>query len=459
MCTVYPRIDIVYNSRICLEQLNSRRSIRRMATLTSYLRKLNLFRTEPANGTAADEHGERREVQSTRVYIAAVILVLLIVGLSMWLSPLSTNSTIHHPDQTQFDALPLNAYCPCSRAAPAYGEFISVLPTFHGICSSDFVSDRWIRTIFSGANSTAFLPFDFRNQGSALFQMLAKLCYLAQENVHRNVISFQATSFVNTQALPKSILLSKAHGAFEQFQRKVPNEFKSQLRLLRELTVGNQLVSALHTSMRLMYYQMNESSPIATLIQYVTYGKAISCDCYKDIDCSGIPLAIVDSFDGSMQDLSNINSSLIRMIFPGLQAACTPVDSLLASTIEYFYNQSCVNQITDQFRTNASFTAMKMLNSSRFGISDTVASIVDHLFVEEWLVNVSYANYFAGCAPLSCAYSTSQRRSSIFVLMKLIGLLSSVTMILALIIPILVNLRVKRQTDAAVPRVSSKLNR
>ena len=34
--------------------------------------------------------------------------------------------------------------CPCLNVTIPYGRFISLTPTFHKVCSSDYVSEEWI---------------------------------------------------------------------------------------------------------------------------------------------------------------------------------------------------------------------------------------------------------------------------------------------------------------------------
>jgi hypothetical protein len=52
-----------------------------------------------------------------------------------------------YPTKGQFENLPSNARCSCSQISFPYGKFISLETNFHEVCSSDFVSDRWFKSI------------------------------------------------------------------------------------------------------------------------------------------------------------------------------------------------------------------------------------------------------------------------------------------------------------------------
>ena len=424
-----------------------------MATLRAYLSDLNLFHTNTAHDPELNEQTKRLTSISTRVYILSLILALIALAFAIWLSPFTTPITLQRPTQAQFEAIPHNPYCPCSHGTLSYSDFVSLRADFHQLCSSDFVSDRWIRAIFSGANSTSYLPYDFRNQGSAVFLALASFCRLSKERVRQNILSFQTSAFTSSQAMSKPVLISQASATSEQFRSTLPNEFKAQLHLLQELNIGNQLLSALHTSMRPKFRQATTSSAIEAFIQYVTYEGDKPCHCYKDISCSGIPLAMIDVFGAAAEQFHYNASQPIQMIIPGLQAACTPIDSLLGSSLECFYNQTCVNKLLSFFPTNETFTALVASSTSHFPMNATITSIIDHLLVEQWHVDISYADYHTQCAPLSCAYVESARRSATFVLTKLIGILSGLMLALQSIIPLVINFLLKKKPIVAAPKI------
>ena len=222
-----------------------------MSSLKAYLLNLNVF--QAFNGNNEDAHQQRSNIIATRVYLVLLVLALLGLSLGLSLSVQATKFTLPHPTETQFKTLSVDAQCPCSHISISYEQFTSVKAIFHQVCSSDFVSDQWIEAIFYGSNSTYFYGGDFQAIGSGLFRALASFCHFSKTTVRQNLASFNATSFISPQVLSKVALESEVNASIEQLKLTMTNAFISQLQLVREMTFGNRLVSALLTNMYLFY--------------------------------------------------------------------------------------------------------------------------------------------------------------------------------------------------------------
>ena len=147
-------------------------------------------------------------------------------------------------------------------------------------------------------------------------------------------------------------------------------------------------------------------------------------------------------------------------IIPGLVSSCTAMHSLLQSTLECFYNQTCLNTTVSYFTTQENFTAMPIPESSQFQLNSTVQTIVDRLMLEKLTYNMSYKQYFTQCTPLSCTYTIVQRRSFGYILTKIIGLLGGLTITLGIVVPTIVRyIRNRRLAIQSAHRTSRKLTR
>ena len=134
-----------------------------MLSLKIYLRDLNIF--EPSNDLTTDEekkHERRSHIISTRIFFLSLIIVLVIIAVVIRSQRQTMMITIDHPSEEQYRNLSSDAHCPCSRSSLSYAEFTTVETKFHQVCSSDFISDRWMKTIYSGSNATYFYLNDFR---------------------------------------------------------------------------------------------------------------------------------------------------------------------------------------------------------------------------------------------------------------------------------------------------------
>ncbi|CAF4117366.1 unnamed protein product, partial [Adineta steineri] len=128
----------------------------------------------------------------------------------------------------------------------------------------------------------------------------------------------------------------------------------------------------------------------------------------------------------------------------GFFAGCTPLEGLLNSTLDCFYDIKCVQLLADYFPT---------LNQSNISLMDSILvppkqnkTVYDHLhtlFIDEWSIDVNYSKYYGECAPTSCTYTIIDpiNFSSAFTL--LIGIYGGLIIILRLITPFLVNMSMK----------------
>ncbi|CAF4323050.1 unnamed protein product, partial [Rotaria sordida] len=106
---------------------------------------------------------------------------------------------------------------------------------------------RWIKTFNFGLNITYFSIFDFRTDGSAIFQSLESLCQLSKDYAIQSIDSFNKDLFISQEVLKESIFQSQTNVITHQFQLSSPIEFSSELKLIQKMIVGNRFLSALQT--------------------------------------------------------------------------------------------------------------------------------------------------------------------------------------------------------------------
>ena len=399
-----------------------------MSSLKHYFLNLNLFVPPAGSGETETDQQRRRNLIATRIYLIVLTWALLLLTLVTWTSSETILVTVTRPTKEQIAVLPHDANCPCSKISLPYGDFTEIRANYHQLCSSDFVSDRWIRVIYSGANSTYFSVRDFRLFGSAQFQALAGFCRLTNLAVQQSIASFSSDIFIGSQVLSEAFVRSQTKSAIEQFQSTAPIIFTSRLKIILEITSANKLVSALQTN-SILHYDINvlygQYFVSATPVIYQDDAGS-SCDCAIDLYCR-LRAGFDDAFGGITQ-LEYGNMATL----PGISSGCLPVSSILASTFNCFYNQTCVDEVISYFPTSERFTALSTSEPSQFSSDSSVQSMIDRLMVENWTTAISYDNYYAQCAPTACTYAQIQQHSFLFVLTKLISLLSGLTLVLGL---------------------------
>ncbi|CAF4236691.1 unnamed protein product, partial [Adineta steineri] len=207
-----------------------------LSSLKNYFRKVNIYYSDSNLTPEQRDHENRSNIIATRIFLIVLIITFIIFILAFRLSFQTTTVTISNPTQEQFQNLPFTTYCPCSRISIFYDQFTSINVKFHQVCSSDFISDRWIQSIFTGSNTTYFYLEDFRTYGSAAFQALASFCRLSKTNALQSTTLFNQMSFISPETLTQSVFQSQINASIEQFQLTTPNEFKIQLNLVQAIT-------------------------------------------------------------------------------------------------------------------------------------------------------------------------------------------------------------------------------
>ncbi len=449
-----------------------------MERLKNYFITLNIFRPPAGSQQQADEdpYQQRTNVIATRVYFLFLALILLIFILVTCLDSEIINITVQNPTLSQIQSLPDNPICPCSRISFTYDKFVSSSVSFHQVCSSDFVSDRWISSLFYGANASYLLHTDLRSVGFAEFQALASFCQLSRASVNQTLSLFGSTSFISLHFdSSRKNLRTKVKAAADRFRSSISAMFQNRIELIRTIIIGNQLLNALGTTLTPIkhHYSENVKPVIFWSHKYGHVKNPRSCMCMKappltDENCRGPSGIYEEQFDLYIHDVDIWHEPTV--FIPDFTSSCMPVDACLLSSLECFYNQSCVNaifpyqRITDNVTRN--FTALKSNDASastRFNVSTRIKSIVDELMVEEWITEEIYEKYFQQCAPASCTYLKKVYPDFLSVLNIVIGLLGGLCSALSLVIPRIVKFIRQRwwpspanSQSSQTPRISSK---
>ena len=415
-----------------------------MLSLKVYLDSLNLFESVEDGHIEEDEHQRHSNIIATRIYLVVLGLLLISVSILLWISPQTTMVKLDEPTIDQFKTLPFEAKCSCSRVSISYGDFVSHHSRFHQICSSDFVSDRWIKAINMGITSNHYNSTDFRGSGSAQFQALAGFCDFSKADVLRGIATFDINAFISPKVLPEKIVQSQTRASFDSFRLGAPGASQMELNIIGQM--NKQFISGLQSNFYMQYY--TDASEPYVLINSVSYedGQGFPCNCFGIGDCHASARIYGDS------------SEILPFTVPGVVVGCLPVNAMLLSTLECLYNQTCIDTLIAYFPTNNTFTALEILEKSLFTPNSDVKSIVDHLMLEEWMIDVSYSKYYNQCAPKSCTYSKVERHGLVFILTKLISLLSGLVLMLMLVIPAATRFIRSPQNHQPTPKVPRKLN-
>ena len=388
--------------------------------LLTNIRTLNLY----ANGATQNDMVHRQRIQ-TRLYMVLLIISINVIVLYTVLPKQGTTKTIDKPSFDQYQLLRNrygdNLQCPCDQISVPNRAFTNITATAHQVCSSDFIQSTWINRLLMHSLWTFYQRRDLRVRGAAYYSLLAKLCQLVQKNIDQAISDFLDEEFQSSEAVSERTFRAHMTAAQEQFQTRTTRQFSHSLNLFRNLTHASTFIS----SYFLNWYSWidsgrgHETLPISPVVVNN------QCSCGTRIDC--------------LEESGIIDSTTGNFVFemPGLRIGCSVAETLLRSSLECLFDQTCVDQLVYRF-SMPSMTALDRSLPSRFDPTDSVEAIFTELFVEEWQSNFSYADFYQACAPDSCSYNRNERRQILFLFSRILGLYGGLTITLRFLTPYLV---------------------
>ena len=412
-----------------------------MAEMLWYLlRDLNLF-----NSSFQQQPSDIRQQQwTTRIYISLLALALVILTLYGMLSFQTKVIQVHKPSLSTVQHLQSQAslvsslQCPCTQLSVPYGQIIQLQAFYHQVCSSDFVSVRWVnalgdtRKAVSALNNKLIRSLDFSGS-QTLFKLLKALCSLSNETIANSLQTFEQTQLVGAQLLIADQFINQMHSAINQFKSETANRMLHFVQLLRNITHVNQILTGAYGN---FIMNIGDSPNYNASLSILTYDNSNDtstsiCSCANDSSCRYNWGIYLDSL-----------SDTPLYSVPGLYWTCFPVESLLQSTLECFYdNQDCLNIMMGLYNVSSFNNFSRLISSSNAGhymINSTIGSIFTEMFIESWDESTNYSSYFTQCQPASCSYKILRRDSLPEIITRIIGLIGGLSVSLRILVPFLV---------------------
>ena len=364
----------------------------------------------------------RRQILTTRLYFIVYIIILFILVLYTSLNDKSITvnfslSSFNHYQQLQMKYTnTLN--CPCNRISIEYGTFIQLEPFYHAVCSSDFVTQPWFDYLYDDKRIT---DRDFHATASAQFQSLASFCRLTRNTIDTGLKEFYSTKLISDQLIPNQPFDSQTLVITGAFLKSISTTLKRTFDMINEIIHSNFYMSVYQTNWKFTTVARRNYSPIFS--NPLTYNK--SCSCGTSAKCC--------------QSLI-INGTVID----GLLIGCYPAQSMLQSSLQCFYNQSCLETILSYFRTPfKNLTVHSLTKAGSYEPDEKVESMVDRLFVDQWQKNTSYESYYDQCQPTLCTHSYIQNFDAFYTVATIVGLYGGLTTLLKLIVPLFMHVMIR----------------
>ena len=400
-----------------------------------FVQNFNLF---PSTPPSTDESILSYQRISTRFFVILLIWFLTILTLYNSLLKVTKSGTIKHPRYENYLQLslkyPTTLTCPCSNITINYDKIMNVNYTFHQLCTSDFISEKWIK--FVSGNVTIMYTNDFRGTASYLFRGLLMFCQSLNTSISGSLDRFYSSQYISGSLISYELFQTQMDSRILQFISSTTEAFLLSLETIRSATKSNALFTAYQTNY--IFYLSDVEYPAVRLVS-TQYG---NCDCMITPECTQETI------------LLRAASTDILYKVPGLNIGCYIIEALIQSTLECLYMQECVEQIRyHAFSSNEmiNITALDSSLPSRYQSNTSMEIILNRLMVEQWNWSIIYKNYYEECRPYECTYTFEARNDIIYIVTIIIGLIGGLVKVLKITVPTIVKLTMnKRQSQASI---------
>ncbi|CAF4005509.1 unnamed protein product, partial [Adineta steineri] len=288
------------------------------------------------------------------------------------------------------------------------------------VCHSDLVTQQWINYLATSSGSSGLPYEDFRVTSTFTFQAMSAFCTLVNQTISNSLIQFYSNQYVSASVTPANVFQLQTKAFISQFKSATATGFLLSLAMIRNTTQSNALLSG-----ELNNFGISLPNDYSFFTDSRSYGH---CTCSSSSTCI------------TQSPIYNLLNNTLLFSIPGFYTGCYIIESLLQSSLQCFYNQTCINQLQSYFQVSSimNVTALDILLSIQFLENSTIADILDQLMVEEWNSSSIYENYYSECQPSYCSYTVTSKNSVIYIATTLIGLVGGLIAVLKFIVPYLV---------------------
>ncbi|CAF1154090.1 unnamed protein product [Adineta steineri] len=416
----------------------SQRIKRLLGLIKQALIDLNLFQSIPPT---QDENIIRQQRYTTRLYIILSIIALIIFTIFTSVDPqTNTSESISADDFIQlYEKYSKTLDCPCTQTTIDYEFIFSMKPQYHEVCSSEFVSSKWINIKFNKCPMTNLLTNDFRYQSQFHFQLLSTLCQMANETIQDSLQSFYRTKFVTNKIFDPQSFQTQVDSIVVGFKKSLPASFQRVIQLIRTNFKINQFITPMNSIFS--FHADDDDDDFNEHIALLPFKHKPPEELLLD------ETYLCSSPSGSeCYPKTIIKDNEINNIIPGMVQSEFPFEALLMSTLECLYNETCLSNIKkfiNSTQSSINITTLKSSSSLNNNQYDRIETLANDLFIRSWDDNNSYGSYFNQCRALTCQYSYKSRLRFIYIVARIAGFMGGINVVLYLLLPFIVKLLMK----------------
>ncbi|CAF3750661.1 unnamed protein product [Rotaria sp. Silwood1] len=184
---------------------------------------------------------------------------------------------------------------------------------------------------------------------SAQFQVLSVLCRIVRNVVFDAVTELSENIFVSPRALPRTVFDTYTATLIDQFKKTTLENFRAYNRFISSIVDERRFISALRTNIytRSVPGSNNYVTFSGIYLQKVnltqsSFMSSETCRCDQTSNCI-YPAGIYNQSKTIIPNEAFSNDASLVFVVPRFQVGCVPQNALLQSTLQCFYNQSCLD--------------------------------------------------------------------------------------------------------------------
>ncbi|CAF1387351.1 unnamed protein product [Adineta steineri] len=412
--------------------------------------ELNLVRQRDFGSSFNPEIYQQLGRWATRLYIVCLICSFLLLFVYRIIEPATLTKTFSEPNFERYQSLKEKykdqLTCMCQSFANPYDRFLQIQYSFHQVCENEVATNEWKTEIasFIVANLSKYDKRDYRRHLTSHLQYLRGLCQLSIKTVVDDKEQLLSRSLITNELLSENEFTNHFNEFEKQHRLNLPKLFNRLLILILNMSHGNAFMSTLGTNYRYLapwdHHRLN--------YYYYAFTEALLYD--HQCSCALSRYCISDAY------LFESNSSKTIFI-EGMKIGCTPSESFHQSTLQCFYNSSCLHLLV------GNSIVPLVPKESRYLINTTINELRKNLFLENWNTTSNYSAYFHECLPSICSYSYVKKFNLIYLVTSFLTLNKGLSIIFQWICPKLVlvifhiYLYLKKKRNNSTQPISSEI--
>lgn len=221
----------------------------------------------------------------------------------------TTMINVYSPSLTQFrelhDRNAKELRCPCQNVTIQYRAFTLLIPTFHQVCSSDFISNPWINmaSVLDSIENDGREFFWF-GLGARHWQLLATICRLANDTIDDAVRRFYTQSFITSNVLIPSEFDAQLETTLTRFKQSLITYFNLLLDTVHLFTRADQPYTRLHNAEVELKPPINDTDDHQLIQVYIFPFDLSSCKMQVSVRIKILPDKFISVTSRSPSDFS-----------------------------------------------------------------------------------------------------------------------------------------------------------